>query len=180
MELIHTATVEAGGAASIAFTVIPQTYTDLYVVYSTRTSSNSWDPSAFYFNTDTAGNYSMRMLLGDGSGVGSASNSSYLSQYNNWAIFWMQPSTSTANTFGSVSVYIPNYASTTQYKSVSTDSVTENNATAANQQIGAGQWRSNSAINAITLTPYGGNFVQYSTASLYGIASGSDGTTTAG
>ena len=178
MELIGTATVGAGGETSIAFTAIPQTYTDLYVVYSTRTSTSSWDPSAFYFNTDTAGNYEMLMLYADANGVGSATNASYLSQYNNWAIFWMQPSVFTANTFGSTSVYIPNYALTAQYKSVSTDNVTENNSATAARQIGAGLWRSNSAINAITLAPYGGTFVEHSTASLYGIASGSDGTTT--
>ena len=178
MELIETVTVGSGGQSSIAFTSIAADWTDLYVVYSTRTSSSSWDPSAFYFNTDTAGNYSMQMLYADANGAGAATNTSYLSQYNNWAIFWMQPSTFTANAFGSHAVYIPNYALTTQYKSVSTDSVTENNSTTAARQIGAGQWRSNSAITAITLAPYGGNFVQYSTASLYGIASGSDGTTT--
>jgi hypothetical protein len=168
--LIATVTVGSGGAASIAFTAIPDTYTDLYVVYSLRTSTTTADPSGFYFNSDTAGNYSMRMLFADSNGVGSASNASYLSQYNNWAIFWMQGSNTTANTFGSTSVYIPNYALTTQYKSVSTDSVVENNDTAlATRQIGAGLWRSNSAITAITLAAQSANFVEYSTASLYGI-----------
>lgn len=164
--------------ASITFSNIPGTYTDLMVLYSLRTTGNSIDPSAFYFNTDNGTNYSMRMLYGNGSSTASASNANYLAEYNNWAIFWLQSTGTTANTFNSVQVYIPNYSLTNVYKSLSVDAVTENNATSANQQIGAGIWRSNSAINAITLTAYSSNFVQYSSASLYGILKGSDGTTT--
>ena len=176
--LIQRIEVGSGGAASITFSAIPDTYTDLFLVASTRISGTATDPQSIIFNGDTGTNYSMRMLYGSGSSAGSASNANYLAQYNNWAIWWMQTSSTTANTFGNTSLYIPNYALTTQHKSVSVDTVTENNGTAANQQIGAGIWRNNAAITSLTITPYSSNFVQYSSATLYGITAGSDGTTT--
>lgn len=178
MKVLQHIEVGAGGAASITFSDIPQTYTDLVIVANTRTNGTALDPQAMYFNADTGANYAMRMLFGGGSSTGSASNSSYLAQYNNWAIWWMQTSSTTANTFGNTQIYIPNYASTNQYKSLSVDTVTENNATGANQQIGAGLWRSNSAVNSFTITAYGSSFVQYSSMTLYGVLAGSDGTTT--
>jgi hypothetical protein len=79
---------------------------------------------------------------------------------------------STANTFGSIDIFIPNYASS-KYKSVSADSVTENNATAAFARFGAAVWSDTAAITSLTLfnqdyTPSNA-FMQYSTAYLYGI-----------
>jgi hypothetical protein len=54
------------------------------------------------------------------------------------------------------------------YKAISIDGVTETNATDARAELGAMLWSSNNAVSSITL--YGNtNFVQYSTATLYGI-----------
>jgi len=76
---------------------------------------------------------------------------------------------STSSTFSNIEVYIPNYAGST-YKSASSDGVTENNATSAYAELAAHLWSNTNAINQITFTVDGGsNFVQYSTASLYGI-----------
>jgi hypothetical protein len=83
-------------------------------------------------------------------------------------------STDTANTFGSITAYIPNYAGSTN-KSVSLDSVSENNATAAYQRITAGLWSSTAAITQITFTSPDGNWATGSTASLYGVTKGSSG-----
>ena len=75
----------------------------------------------------------------------------------------------TASTFANGEIYIPNYAGST-YKSLSADSVTETNATGAVRAFHATLWSNTAAINQITLTPdAGGNFVQYSTAYLYGV-----------
>jgi hypothetical protein len=65
-------------------------------------------------------------------------------------------------------IYFPNYASATN-KSFSIDSVTENNATLANQFLTAGLWSNTAAITSITLLAASGNLAYYSTASLYGI-----------
>ena len=76
--------------------------------------------------------------------------------------------TYTANTFSNFSTYIPNYAGSNN-KSYSVDGVTENNATASYQIMYAGLWSNTAAINQITLVPDTLNFVQYTTATLYGI-----------
>jgi len=78
---------------------------------------------------------------------------------------------------GSVGIYIPNYTSSNA-KSASIDGVSENNATASYQTIDAFLWNDTSAITSITLTLSGGNFAQYSSASLYGVTAGNDGITT--
>jgi hypothetical protein len=161
MVLINKVTVGAGGSANITFTGIPQTYTDLVVKVSAR-SDGSNGTSFVYFNGDTTSNYSVRRLGGDGS---SAFSNTFAFPYSLYA----NPSTSTASTFGNGDIYIPNYTSST-FKSVSSDMVTENNATTANAMLTAGIWNQTSAITSVTLTALSGeSFVQYSTAYLYGV-----------
>jgi hypothetical protein len=74
----------------------------------------------------------------------------------------------TASTFANNEVTIPNYTSS-NFKSYSVDSVTENNATQAYAIFVAGLWSNTAAITSITLGLSSANFVQYSTAYLYGI-----------
>jgi hypothetical protein len=76
----------------------------------------------------------------------------------------------TANTFGNGEIYIPNYAGSTQ-KSVSADAVAENNsATYIYSALNAGLWTGTAAITSIKLLIPSYNFVQYSTAYLYGVS----------
>jgi hypothetical protein len=156
--LIASSTVGAGGAASIDFTSIPSTYTDLVVKISTRFNSAN-AAIKIGFNSSTT-NLSIRYLYGSGSAASSGSDAQIYAYANS--------SGSTASTFGNSEVYIPNYTSSNN-KSVSVDAVTENNATAADMLLGAGLWSNTAAITAIGLVPISGNFVQYSTAYLYGI-----------
>jgi hypothetical protein len=158
---IASVTVGAGGAGSIDFTSIPSTYTDLCVKYSTRNSAATNDLT-IAFNGSSA-NFSRRYLYGTGSGTGSASGADNFGFVSNNSSF-------TASTFASGEIYIPNYASSNN-KSVSSDSVQETNATAATMYLTALLWSNSAAINQITLTAYAANFVQYSTATLYGIKS---------
>lgn len=169
--LIQTVTVGSGGAASIAFTSIPQTYTDLQLLVSARSNRTTADAPdddiLARFNSSTS-NYSVRALRGDGSAAASVTGSP------NTALSRMtMPSSSvisTANVFGSLSMYIPNYTSANQ-KSVSIDVVMEANFTFSYMFLIAGLWADTSAITNIGLTPASGPlFVQYSSASLYGIS----------
>lgn len=164
--LIQSVTVGSGGAASIEFGSIPQTYTDLHLVISGR-SVLAANATAIYmrFNNDTGTNYSRRRLHGNGSGTLSATstdNSLIMSVI-------LDGASSTASVFSNASVYIPNYTASTQ-KSVSTDSVTENNATEAYTTFQAGLWTGTAAITSITMLG-DANFAQYTSASLYGIKS---------
>jgi len=161
--LISSVTVGSGGTATISFTSIPQTYTDLVLVTSTRTNraSNINDELNITFNSNTS-SYSWRRLLGD--------NSASSDSGSTRTVFITNASTSTASTFGNGSIYIPNYTGSTN-KSFSVDSLMENNATAAARQLVAGLWSNSAAITQIDLTSSSSsNFVQYSTAYLYGIS----------
>ncbi len=162
-ELISAVTVGAGGAASIDFTSIPSTYTDLCLKLSSRAATGGAVDVLIQFNTDsTSGNYSQRQLQGSGSGTPSSGTGNQQSATSDG-------SSDTASTFANSEIYIPNYLSSAQ-KSFSTDSITENNATAAYITLRAGLWTGTAAINAIKLTHNGGaNFAQYSTAYLYGV-----------
>lgn len=164
-QLIQTVTVGSGGAASIEFTSIPQTYTDLLLVYSTRAATTGSDGSA-RFNSDTGSNYSYRKLGGNGSVTSSDSGTS---QTSFTRVGRVNPSSATANVFSSNSMYIPNYTSSNN-KSISIEGVSENNASSANIDLIAGLWSNSAAITSIALQiDGGGNFAQYSSASLYGI-----------
>ena len=162
--LIQSVTVGSGGASSIEFGSIPQTYTDLHLVISGR-SVLAANATAIYMrlNNDTGSNYSRIRLHGNGSGTlnGSSTDNSLI-----MSVF-LDGASSTASVFSNSSVYIPNYAGSTQ-KSISTDSVTENNATEAYTTFQAGRWTGTAAITSITMLG-DANFAQYTSASLYGI-----------
>ena len=164
--LIGSVTVGAGGQSSIVFSSIPQTYADLLLVTSLRSSNGNSD-LALQFNAIST-NYSWIQVYGTGSTV-SADTLSSQSTLNRAGR--VNPSTTTANTFSSNEIYIPNYTGSTS-KYVSVDGLYEDNATAVRTTIIAGTSASGSAVSTITLTiDGGGNFTQYSTAYLYGITS---------
>jgi len=153
-------------AASIVFANIPQTgYTDLKIVMSTRNDAGtSFNDGKITFNGSSTG-YSSRLLYGTGSGTGSAS-ATY--GYGYWVNTTTTPSY-TANTFSNTEIYIPNYTSS-NFKSISSDTVSENNATLGVQAMAANLWSNTAAITSITLSQDYGNYVANSTFSLYGLA----------
>lgn len=159
---IATVTVGSGGAANIEFTSIPATYTDLVLKLSARgtdTTGNAGQVAYLKPNGSTS-NLSRILLFGNGSTAGSGTGTD--------SAIYVNPSDYTASTFGNTEIYICNYAGSTN-KSISSDSVNENNATAANAGLFASLWSNTAAITSITLTINSGNFAQYSTATLYGI-----------
>ena len=161
---IASATVGAGGTASINFTSIPNTYTDLLVLVSlrsTRGGGNVADVRA-EFNGVTTG-YTAKRLYGDGSAVGSDNSLASLGN----------ASSQTANTFSSHYFYIPNYTSSNN-KSFSLDSSTENNATGSYNTMSAYLWSNTAVITSVLIRDFSdgntNNLVQYTTAVLYGIS----------
>jgi hypothetical protein len=134
---------------------------------SARSSrSQSSDNIDIFFNGSTS-NRSDRALRGSGTVAVSYTTS-------NGHIGYIPAASDTANTFGSTLIYIPNYTSSNN-KSFSADVVMENNNTSnggAFMVLDAGLWSQTAAITSITInTSSGGgsNFVQHSTATLYGI-----------
>jgi hypothetical protein len=162
-------------ASSVSFQNIPQTgYTDLKVVVSARSDRNAFVGSylSVGFNSSTSG-YTYRVIEGiPGISTGSGDQTSY-SFTAGILVGGLSQANSTANTFGSQDIYIPNYTSSTN-KSVSAEGVQETNATNSVLIISAGLWSNTSAITSINLQTFAGgtnfNFLAGSTFSLYGIA----------
>jgi len=160
-EAIATVEVGSGGASYMDFTNIPQTFSDIKMVVSGRfTSNNVW--LGIELNSSTA-NFTAKHLQGNGS---SASSTSFTAADT---VLLIDRSTDTASTFSNGEFYIPNYAGS-NYKSISVDTINENNATTAYQGLTAYLWSNTAAITSIRC--YGQNsavFAEYTTATLYGI-----------
>jgi hypothetical protein len=174
MKLIESKTLGTA-QASIEFTSIPQDGTDLVALMSIRVDAADISRDMIVqFNGDTGSNYSFRRLVGTGSSVSSSAGTGNLE-------FLVGPTSAnnaTSNTFGNAQVYIPNYTGNTA-KSASTDAVSENNATAAEQSIIATLWTGTDTITSILFRPYfTADLMAGSTISLYKITKGSDGIVT--
>ena len=160
---IASVTVGAGGAATIDFTSIPATYTDLILHLSNRSNRSGANIDEIYvrLNGNTS-NFNNIYIQGNGSAASSGAGS-----YAIWAGY-CPAATATASTFSNTMIYIPNYT-VSQSKSISIDGAQEDNATAAYLTMHAVLWNVNDAISSVTIDPLHGNFVQYTTATLYGI-----------
>lgn len=166
MTLIQHLTVGAGGASSIDFNSIPNTFDDLVIQVSIRAGAGTDYPGLeLTFNSSGSG-YSFRNLFGNGSSASSFPVSLSAIRSGN-----VPGSGQTANTFGSISVYVPNYRSSAA-KSVSIDAVAESNTTFATQEIIAGLWNNSAVISSVRLGITGFTLAQHSSASLYGITRG--------
>lgn len=156
-EPIATTTL-GSAAASITFSSILATYTDLRVVLVSQATSQ--DNSVIQFNNDTGTTYSWTQLYGDGANASSASNTGdtkiLLGVYATsprWGL-------STADVFS--------YAGSTFKTVLATASSDENGSGIIRRVVGL--WRSTSAITSIKLLNGGGaNFATGTTATLYGI-----------
>ena len=161
---IASVTVGAGGASSIDFTSIPSTYKDLCLKVSARGDlPQVYDSIYCQVNGLTTSIYTRLTISGSGSSVGSGTSTStklFLGAANG--------KNATANTFGNAEIYFPNYAGSAN-KSTATDIVQETNGTEAYMYLAAGLISTTSAISSINLTLDSNLFLQYSTATLYGI-----------
>ena len=151
-------------AASVTFSSIPGTYTDLVLKVSARTDRPSLNIDGINIGLNNSStSFSHNYLRGDGATASSGSGST------NSVTRTLDGSTSTANTFGTLEVYIPSYTAS-QNKPFSFFGVSEENATTAYINAYAFLWRDTSAVTSLVLTPSTGpNFVSGSTFWLYGI-----------
>ncbi len=163
MTLIQSVSVPST-QASITFTSIPATYTDLKVVFSARGNRAS-NGDYLFLNLNAARSNSGMYLKGYTSTTESGTvDENYLA---------IPSAQSTTNVFGVGEIYLPNYRSTT-VKTVSAEAGTADNAGSNGFSLGDFTWTSGSAstaaITSITLTARFASIVQYSTAYLYGIS----------
>lgn len=169
MELIEAKTLTTT-TANITFSAIPATYTDLCIVVSARSSVGANEDGVWISQINGSGsNLTNKWLRGSGSSVLSSDSALYgiyVGQVNG--------ATATANSFGNFSIYITDYASA-NYKSISIDGAQERNATESYMGFTSGLWSNSAAITSITLDTQVGDFVQYSTAYLYGVSNANVG-----
>lgn len=162
--LIASSTVGSGGASSISFSSIPNTYTDLKLVVSSRTTQVlTYSPLALLINSSSS-SLSDKVIEGYNGTVSAYSNSpGTIYGYANGA-------NSTASTFSSVEYYFPNAFGSTN-KAFSVESATEGNTTGLPMDMYSALWSNTSAISSITINATNSStFVQYSSAYLYGIS----------
>jgi hypothetical protein len=159
--LIQKTTLNAS-AASITFSSIPQTFTDLVVRLSGRSTRAAVDDNPIVKFNGSASNYTERRLAGDGTTAVSYTATTIYAGV-------VPATTGTASTFGNIEIYIPNYTSA-NYKSVSIDAVSERNATASWVELDAALWSDTAAITSIALSLSASDFAQYTSVSLYGVA----------
>jgi len=167
--LLIASNVLSSSQASVTFSAIPSTYTDLVLRMSTRTDRlNNTNMISLFLNQDENSpttTSSHTRIESNGSAASSARNS------NTSAIFGSYTSTAnnTTSTFGSQEIYIPSYL-VAQNKPVSIIAFQETNAaTPPLTGISAGLWRDTASVSSIYLYPQGFNFVAGSSFYLYGI-----------
>ena len=159
--------VLSSSAASVTFSAIPSTYTDLVVRMSVRLDAGGTEDSFWLrLNGLSTTIYSKTSVINSGGTVLSLRDSS-ATQIN---LGDADAAGSTSNTFSSVEFYLPNYTGTTQ-KPSSVFYAQENNSSSV-YQVGAiaGLTNITSAITSITLLSRSGvNLVSGSSFYLYGI-----------
>lgn len=165
MKALQTVTVGAGGASSISFTNIPQTYTDLVLKISARgTFAAVYNTMLPTFFGSTAYQNSV-LFFGSGSSAVSAPR--------NPANPSATGSTATASVFSNGELYVQNYTSSS-VKSFSIDNAQESNGTESYIELYAGVLSSTDPITSLGVSTAAGTFVEHSTFTLYGVYAQAD------
>ncbi len=163
-------------ASSWNVTSIPSSYDHLLIKGSVRSDY----PAAYYdalgvrFNADSGSNYSTTFLYAGSSTPASSRGSG---DSNGGPVYCVPAASSTADTFGSFTMWIPHYANAANFKQALIYGADEG-ATSTDWEwlmgMNAILWGSTSAIDEVTLACQRGawqdaDFVQYSTFTLYGV-----------
>ena len=163
--LISSTTLSAS-AASVTFSSIPSTYTDLVLRFSARSDRAALQCDLlFKLNSSTTG-YSYTFVFGNGTSAGSSRGSNQAQGYPGT----IDASSAVANTFTSGEIYIPSYTAS-QNKPISSFVTHEDNGTTVYYTgAWANLWQNTAAITDIQLYPNNStNFVSGSSFYLYGV-----------
>lgn len=161
-------TTLGGIAANIDMTSISGTYAHLLVVVYARGDTPA--PTTGFnmqFNGDTAANYDYQQMVGSAAVIVNSENFAS-TRISHGA---MPANSAGANLFNASVMFIPHYAGTANNKVVISINASKSGTSTGNMldYTQAGFWRSNAAINRITLFPAAGNFVAGTRVTLYGM-----------
>jgi hypothetical protein len=157
----------SGNPTFIEFTSIPSTFKHLQIRTMARDifGGSGTDNFNLRFNSDTASNYAIHRLQGDGASATASGTASTTSVS-------IIPSTildgSTANIFAVSIIDILDYGSTSKNKTVRYLSGGDLNGS-GRVSVGSGLWMSTSAVTTIRLTTGGTGYSTPSSFALYGI-----------
>lgn len=151
-------------AASVTFSSIPGTYTDLVLVANGYNATGDGVAPRLVFNSDTASNYSRTILSGDGSSATSSRNTNQSEIFIGNVVGWDTTSTQPAMFIAQ----IMNYSNTTTNKTVLARLGAASGTYPGTEAL-VGLYRSTSAITNVQVTSGSGTFAIGSTFSLYGI-----------
>jgi hypothetical protein len=155
-EPISTQTL-AATAASVTFSSIPQTYTDLVMTVTTISSTTNYP--YVVLNSDTGTNYSKTWITGTGATVASSRDA-------NTAISYITANSAsiTSSSFISI-VHFMSYSNTITNKTF----LSRSNSAGSGVDFQVNMWRNTSAITSIQILPNTGTWSSGSTFTLYGI-----------
>ncbi len=162
MQLIAKQTVGAGGASSVIFSNIPQTYTDLKLVTSFRGASSLVNESFYIYPNGSSSNGTRIAFYGTGSGAGAETFANIRTDY-------FSAASATASVFGAGDVYIFDYTSSGN-KSMAMEGVAEGMTGAMYMAMSYGRWSNSAAITSLEIVGLNGNISEFSTFYLYGIS----------
>lgn len=160
--------VLSASAASVTFSAIPATYTDLVVRITGRCDRGATRSNLGIKLNSATTNYSDTYVGTNTSGA-AFSGRVAIGALTYQFIGIIPAANATANTFGSAEYYLPNYAGSAN-KAASTFGVYENNSTTDAQILAmADLYSSTTAITSLEVVDTQGNFVSGSSFYLYGI-----------
>ena len=150
-------------AASITFSSIPGTYTDLRLVLNNLTQSNGPGAIKLLFNSDSGSNYSNTSLSANGTSAASGNNTSYPG-----ILMAQQTFTTTYPLMATMDVF--SYTGSTNKTCLTTVALDQNGGTGY-VELAVQLWRSTAAITSISMTQTGSvnNFNAGTIATLFGI-----------
>lgn len=144
--------------ASVTFSSIPSTYTDLIIVINGATTSGS-NNGEIQFNGDTGNNYSFTWLSGDGTSATSGRSTStsriLLNYYGYFDTSYVT----------NMIVQVQNYSNATTNKTALVRGNNSNNGLAAV----VGLWSNTAAITSVTIKTGSSTFTAGNTFTIYGI-----------
>jgi hypothetical protein len=153
--------------ASVSFTSIPATYTDLLIKMSLRSDGATTGGSGWFrINSLSTSIYSETELRGNGSAASSTNQVATTIAYFN---YFVGGTGTTASTFSNTEIYLPSYLAS-QNKLWSSFNAMETNATAGYLSAQAGLIQSTAAITSLQFNCDSGSWVSGSSFYLYGIS----------
>jgi hypothetical protein len=160
--LIEAKTVSTP-SASIVFSNIPATYTDLKILYTGKTSDANAQGTAMTYNagaSSAAGKY----IIGDGANP-STGNLGYMYAGSAWG------TNGTSGLFSASEIYIPNYTSSQVKSYICMNAAEKQDPTSFSNVIVGRDTGITAPLTSITLLSGPGNWIANCTFYLYGIKS---------